>query len=239
MNRLEKIAINYDSTQSNWKRLQRLVRFEEYNIFKNHVQDFSEVVEIGVGDGVFTEFLSNNFQEIVAIDGSKIALEKVESKIKNKNIKFLHCMIENLSNKRLYKNIVLSHVLEHLENPVQALKNISKIMKDSGTIYISVPNANSFHRQVAVEMGILTKVDELNEMDLKIGHKIVFSSENFKETIESAGFRIIDFGGIMLKPLTNSQIEQNWSDEMIKGFIKLGHKYPDLCGDIYVVAKLN
>ena len=92
MNNLEKIAISYDSTQSNWKRLQKLVRFEEYNIFKSHVQDFSEVVEIGVGDGVFTEYLSNDFQEIVAIDGSKIALENVESKIKNQNIKFLHSM---------------------------------------------------------------------------------------------------------------------------------------------------
>ena len=41
----------------------------------------------------------------------------------------------------------------------------------------------------------------------------------------------------MLKPLTNTQIAQQWTDDMIDGFIKVGEHYPELCGDIYVVAK--
>ena len=41
----------------------------------------------------------------------------------------------------------------------------------------------------------------------------------------------------MLKPLTNRQIVESWSDEMIAGFIKLGHKFPQLCGDVFVILR--
>ena len=44
------------------------------------------------------------------------------------------------------------------------------------------------------------------------------------------------FGGYWIKPLSNGQIEQNWTAEMLEAFMELGERYPDIAGEIYVVA---
>ena len=41
-----------------------------------------------------------------------------------------------------------------------------------------------------------------------------------------------------MKPLANSQLESWFSEEMIDAFMILGERYPDIAGEIYVVAKL-
>jgi len=72
---------------------------------------------------------------------------------------------------------------------------------------------------------------------MRLGHMRVYYPEELKSDVLKAGFQIIEFGGSMLKPLTNKQIEDTWSNEMIRGFIEVGKDYPELCGDIYIVAK--
>ena len=34
----------------------------------------------------------------------------------------------------------------------------------------------------------------------------------------------------------NKQIEESWNEEMIRAFMKLGEKYPEIAAEIYVVA---
>ena len=52
----------------------------------------------------------------------------------------------------------------------------------------------------------------------------------------SAGLRIDVFGGYWLKPLSNSQIESQWTQAMLDAFMQLGERYPDIAGEIYVLA---
>jgi hypothetical protein len=41
-----------------------------------------------------------------------------------------------------------------------------------------------------------------------------------------------------LKPVSNKQIETSWNPEMLNAFMKLGERYPDIAGEIYVIARL-
>lgn len=43
-------------------------------------------------------------------------------------------------------------------------------------------------------------------------------------------------GGVFLKPLSNQQIEDHWSPQMIKGFYELGRDFPEFTADIYAVC---
>ena len=63
---------------------------------------------------------------------------------------------------------MLSHLLEHLENPVEALKHLKSICHKDTILYIIVPIAMSLHRQVAVKMGLLETPNSLNENDLSL-----------------------------------------------------------------------
>ncbi len=106
-----------------------------------------------------------------------------------------------------------------------------------GAILAAVPNCNSIHRQAAVEMGLLSSADELNDTDRKNGHRRVYSCEKLEADFQAAGLAIKKRGGYWLKPLSNIQIEQTWDEAMIRAFMKLGERYTKIAAEIYVIAE--
>ena len=54
-----------------------------------------------------------------------------------------------------------------------------------------------------------------------------------------AGLNVIKMGGVFFKPLSNQQIQEQWTDEMIQGFYELGKDFPEYAADLYVVCELS
>ncbi|ANU37739.1 class I SAM-dependent methyltransferase [Vibrio scophthalmi] len=240
MNNLEVIAENYEAMHDDWKDLEKIVRRKEFNnLIEFCSESHQRVIEFGLGDGVFTSMLCEKFDSVTAVDAAQTTIDILSKELKFDNITFEQSYIEDYCSEIKYDVIVMSHILEHLTDPILALEKVSHLMHEETIIYISVPNANSLHRLVAVKMGLLKRTDSLNQRDLDLGHKIVFSPQSFKATVEKSGLKIYHFGGVMIKPLTNSQIVNDWSLDIINGFIALGDDLPDFCGDIYVLAKKN
>ncbi|MCK5920000.1 MAG: methyltransferase domain-containing protein, partial [Methylococcales bacterium] len=148
----------------------------------------------------------------------------------------VNSLFEDLSLEKTYDFIVLGHVLEHVKDPVEVLKRIRPLLRRSGRLLAAVPNARSIHRQAAVMMGILDTEYTLNDMDIHHGHYRVYNPELFRNDFLKAGYSIEASGGYWLKPLSNKQLEEEWSAEMIEAFMKLGEQYPDIAGEIYMVA---
>ena len=40
-----------------------------------------------------------------------------------------------------------------------------------------------------------------------------------------------------MKPLSNGQLEAQWTAPMIDAFMQLGERYPDIAAEIYVIAE--
>ena len=59
---------------------------------------------------------------------------------------------------------------------------------------------------------------------------------NLSELKKNAGLRIIKSGGYWLKTLSNAQINEFYTPEMINAFLELGEEYPEIAGEIYVIA---
>ena len=238
MRNIEDIAKRYDAMHEDWKDLEEAVRFKEFsNLVSFCNEGHKTVIEFGLGDGVFTHMLSEYFEHVTAVDAAQTTIELLKQNFDQGNITFKQNYIEDFNSEVKFDVIVMSHLLEHLVDPVMALKNIKRLMHKNSILYVSVPNANSIHRLVATKMGLLMRPDQLNQRDISLGHQIVFYPNNFKSTVKAAGLKISHFGGVMIKPLANSQISTDWSHEMVEGFIALGDDLPDLCGDIFVVAK--
>lgn len=202
-------------------------------IFLKFMKD-GNVLELGPAEGVMTALLYPHFSDYTIVDGAGFFVEKLKERYPE-----MHCyasLFEEFSTDKRFDNIVLGHVLEHVESPVDILRRCRSWLADGGRVLSAVPNANSIHRQAAVHMGLLQSVDQLNDTDCRNGHRRVYDVERFKRDFQDAGFRILQSGGYWLKPLSNAQIERDWTDETIRAFLVLGEKYPEIAGEIYVVA---
>lgn len=191
-------------------------------------------LELGPAIGQMTKYLVNDFKSLHLVEGSKNLIDQIPN---YENVTKHHSFFEEFKTELKFETIIMGHVLEHIESPVELLKRIAHWLSDEGVFLISVPNAKSIHRLAAVKMELLKSIYELNERDHQLGHYRVYDLELLKKDILTAGFNIIDSGGIFYKPLSNGQIENNWDEKMINGFYELGKDFPENCAEIFVVCQ--
>jgi len=204
-----------------------------FDILKGHLVP-GNVLELGPAEGVMTELLYGVNKNLTIVEGSTQFCDLIKNKFPT--IDVVNSMFEEFTTDIKFNNIVLSHVLEHVEDPVALLWRVRDWLAPGGIIFAAVPNASSIHRQAAVLMGLLKAENTLNSADINHGHRRVFNTEEFKKIFNDAGLTVNKLGGYWLKPLANKQIEDNWSPEIISAFMVLGEKYPLIAGEIYLIA---
>lgn len=204
-----------------------------FRIFARHFRG-TTVLEMGPAEGVMTELLVATGMDVTAVEGSERFCESLRSRFPRVDV--VHSLFESYRPDRNFDNIVLGHVLEHVDDPVSILAHAADWLAQDGRIFAAVPNSHSIHRQAAVLMGLLRREDELNETDLHHGHRRVFNQESLRDCFVRASLRIESSGGYWLKPLSNRQIEASWTPQMLEAFMMLGENYPDIAGEIYVIA---
>lgn len=219
----------YLSDQLNFDR--KLIKYR-YETIKGKLHG-EHALELGPADGVMTEFLCEVFKTLTIVDGSKKLLDLIPER---KNLTKINSLFEDFKPNRTFDTIIIEHVLEHVENPIDLLKNAREWLSPGGHVFIGVPNANSIHRLAAVKMGLLKTQYHLNDRDLSLGHRRVYSWDTLKNDINLSQLSIIEIGGVFFKPVSNNQIERFWTSEMIEGFFKLGKDFPELAAEIYAIC---
>lgn len=190
-------------------------------------------LELGPASGYMTKLLVEEFKTLHLLEGSDSLLNEIPNYL---NVTKYHSLFEDFETTQKYDSIIMSHVLEHIETPNLVLKKIYNWLADDGIFLVSVPNAKSIHRLVAVEMGMLTNEYELNSRDHELGHYRVYDMNTLSADMIEAGFKIIQKGGVFFKPVSNGQIENTWTPEMIEGFYKIGKYFQENCSDLFMIC---
>lgn len=146
----------------------------------------STILDIGCGGGALLQKLS-------ALDYRTIGVERDTRSLSldGKNITVLEGTAENLPAEILpgsCDGIVISHVLEHLSDPVAALQNSVKLLKKGGLLFCEVPNNES----------VISKQSGLSWEHLDIPRHINFFDElSLNVLAKKAGLKInrIYYGG--------------------------------------------
>jgi SAM-dependent methyltransferase len=160
-------------------------RFQEYaeNLARNLIERYQlygkDVVEIGCGDGDFLDLLcraGNN--RGFGFDPSHVPdLDKTGG---NKRITFIRDYYSEKYSDYKADLICCRHVLEHIQQPRQFLKNVRSALKgNTGTIvFFEVPN-------------VLYTLKDLGIWDLIYEHCSYFSSTSLRTVFKKAGFEVI------------------------------------------------
>ena len=210
----------------------RLIRFRYETIKPKLVGPIG--LELGPAEGEMTQFLLSDFEQLTIVEAAADLLARIPE---SQNLIKIHSLFEDFRPVQPFDSIILEHVLEHVDDPVALLRRVKEWLSPTGRLFLGVPNGNSIHRLAAVKMGLLEDPCQLNSRDHALGHRRVYTPETFRADIEASGLTVVEIGGVFFKPLSNGQIQDHWSEQMIQGFFELGKDFPEFAAEIYAVCR--
>ena len=208
----------------------KLIEFQ-YPLFKQYFTG-STCLELGPATGYMTRLLVHDFKTVHAVDGSQKLLDQIAPVV---NLIKTCSLFEQYEPPQRFETIMMNHVLEHIEQPVELLKKIKNWLAPYGVLIVGVPNAKSFHRLAAVEMGLLDTEYQLNARDHELGHYRVYDFNLLEQAVKEAGFAVKKKNGTYLKFLSNAQMEKSMDDSMMLAYHKLGNQFIENCAEIILV----
>jgi 2-polyprenyl-3-methyl-5-hydroxy-6-metoxy-1,4-benzoquinol methylase len=147
---LEKLPSYYESvdyishTDGNKSLFERMYQFVKGIALKNKLKLINSqstkgrILDIGAGVGDFLSVCKNDGWQTIGIEPS----DKAKTIAKSKGVSF----VEHLSEleDHSFDIITMWHVLEHVPDLENQIKELKRLIKPNGTILIAVPNFNSF-----------------------------------------------------------------------------------------------
>lgn len=202
------------------------------------------LLELGSFKGDFTQRLLNRFNDITCVEASEDAINEARRKLgQGREITYVHGAFENISLPRRYDNIILTHVLEHLDDPVLVLRRIrNEWLAERGRLFLVCPNANAPSRQIAVKMGLISHNAAVTEAEATHGHRCTYSLDTLERDAVAAGLNVMHRSGIFFKALANFQWDRLLQTDIIskdylEGCYQLGQIYPDLCSSVFLMCE--
>lgn len=200
------------------------------------------LLELGSFQGNFTKKFLPFFNDITCVEASNEAVIVAKENL-GSSVKIYNELFENVNLPTKYDNIVLTHVLEHISDPVALLKKIKdEWLSDKGKLFVVCPNANAPSRQIAVKMGLISHNSAITNGEKQHGHYITYTFDTLERDLKKSKLNIIHRSGIFFKPLANFQWDKILqtdiiSKEYLDGCYELGQVYPDLCSSLFFVCE--
>ena len=227
--RLKKISKSYSAKKSFDK---YLIEFGSQKILAN--AKGSNVLELGSADGLMTQILSRNFKSVHVVEASTRYIKILHDK-NLRNVKVFGSLFENFEPEIKYDDIIMARVLEHVVSPVKILEHAKNWLKPNGRIHIVVPNADSLNRRIGQAMGIIKSRTDLDDHDIRVGHRRVYTKLTLSKHVKKANLQIVFKTGIFLKPLSNIQM-MKWPKKVIDALYVVGDDFPEICTEIYFIV---
>jgi 2-polyprenyl-3-methyl-5-hydroxy-6-metoxy-1,4-benzoquinol methylase len=108
------------------------------DLINSHQPSKGQILDIGAGTGEFLAVAGKDGWKTVGVEPS----DKAKAIAKNKGVSF----VENTSELESHSFDVISmwHVLEHVPNLDEQIKELKRLLKPTGTLIVAVPNFKSF-----------------------------------------------------------------------------------------------
>ena len=163
-----------------------LRRFEQH---KDKTTD-SDILDFGCGWGGYLSLTKEISRSSI---GMEINLNNME--IVKSNGMECFSSFEEINN-YTFDLITLHHVFEHLENPLETLTNLRKLLKDDGVLIIEVPHA----RDILIES---FNIEAFRNFIFWSEHLILHTKESLTKFACQSGLELIKIEGFQRYPISN------------------------------------
>lgn len=158
------------------------IRTNTLKFLSSELKPGYKVLDIGCSKGDLTNLIADYVSKITGVDHDMLAIKNAKLNYGNKNIQFISGdaleHVKNVSEK--YDLIILSHILEHIDDPIPFLSSYIPYTK---YIYVEVPDyEKSYHNIFRKDVGAVlqyTDDDHVSEFDREEAEGI-FNSLNLE-----------------------------------------------------------
>ncbi|MEP7169084.1 MAG: class I SAM-dependent methyltransferase [Bacteroidota bacterium] len=163
-----------------FNRLSSQLSFTQYTV-ENHpfrkyskkfilenINENDSVLDLGCNYGAMSDYLADKARHVTGVDYNESAILTAKNKYKKENLEFVYdeALSYLAKNENKFNVLILSHILEHLDDPVSFLESFKKYFQK---IYIELPDfdstyLNQYRKDLNVDL-IYTDIDHINEFD--------------------------------------------------------------------------
>jgi SAM-dependent methyltransferase len=205
----------------------------------------SRFLEVGCGpEPLFQDF--SDYDQMTVVEPCITFCERAVKLAKfNSKILIINNIIENsieILKQKIFDFIVIGGFLHETKDPDTVLQAIGKICSGRTVVYSFVPNANSFHRLLALQMGIIKSIYQKSEHDKLFHRQTVFDADTFSKLFINQGFEIIESGSYFIKPFTHYQMGELLKKGIIdkcclEGLAKMTELLPEMGTELFNCCK--
>ncbi|HIH32809.1 MAG TPA: class I SAM-dependent methyltransferase [Candidatus Diapherotrites archaeon] len=161
---------------------------EEFLLELLDLEKKDNCLEIGCGSGVLSRKIQEKFRcWVTGTDISRSAIRHAR-KFQNKNLEFKVAGISKLPFKdEEFDAVVISHLIEHVENPGKALLEAKRVLKKNGKILIATPN---YFSPWPIAEWVFDKVLAKKGYSLQDQHISKFDAWSTEKALRLAGFEV-------------------------------------------------
>lgn len=145
------------------------------------------IFEVGTASGYLGQILrERGFQKLVGLEGDAEMAKEAQP-----HYEALHVMdlerAASLDGLGAFDVVICADVLEHVRQPLEQLRRLSRLVRRGGHVVVSVPNAVNWTVRLMVLCG---RFDYAERGVLDRGHLRFFTYRTSRRLIEQAGLRI-------------------------------------------------
>jgi SAM-dependent methyltransferase len=173
-----------------------------------------------------TTLLAGEGRRVLGVDRSRPYLERARARALP-HADFVTGDLEGLGDLGRFDHVVLANVAHELGDPVAVLSHVARSLTAEGAlVHVSLPNPRSLHRLVAMEMGLIDRLDVLAERNVRFGTRRHYAAGEVLALAAASGLELAAREGVFLKPLPNDAMAALPAD-VLDGFERAARHLPE------------
>lgn len=117
-----------------------------YDLVRKYLKQPSKVIDLGAGQGAFSQRLEKLGHKVLAIDGDKKNWKLPQ--IDFREVDLDSDFAESIGSVEKFDAVVAIEIIEHLENPFGFIRQCAKLLKSGGLLFVTTPNVEAINSRI-------------------------------------------------------------------------------------------